>query len=1753
MSAQVREKLADSIDRIAAIGKGLRTNQLEDIPHVPSISTQNVVVEKCSDARPDLMGCNNAELMEASAGTLSCPPLEKATDPLIVDQAGRICYARKDLLEAWKEADVDKDGNVLYDMKEVKGRMVRVPRMRNKTLNIDDLTDQYANQLLKWLANNKNLQIALATSLDSSNTMPPIILNYYRSNPYIVGFCENLSKKEYRFNTSSATPKRFRGLKQFGIDNSFNAFKTRNEFATLVTSFTSALDSDSGAKFMSVFINPLAPGQNELRGMFDIYAPPATGRKLDFLEIGARDRHSTQQECLHAVHCNVTELIFTAIATLYRDSVRYPKLKKFVNSLGDLLQFGELAPEVESPENKCRQAGVCAANATAFLPRALKDWLANLPSTWRHPGPEFKENGQLDENHPMQQRVPGTIVPVVSGSTSERYKEQNATRRVLGQSAVLNSASLGSQLFQSSGVAEELKNVLGDDMLKGTFAVRSPSGIASPSEALLREERRQSGGSNPNAGEGASLTLSSLLSPSSAANRTLPFSGSLAGGEALAAAPTAPVDAVAEVTPELAGGVAYENLYTGVNSVSFGYRANPPTVPDPVVDGANIDDPRIIMQNFISLCFYLNWVEMYGHSSSDDSVLGLFKSLRVSYDNMIKARMTLEDLLKFKATEKTTVVVSAVTDKHVDDALNNKRGADASYLGVSVRIAKKIAKLLDIGWENCESSTKLQEESKDPANNGWHDKCLPHQKLFRINGLPPKFTVNQIPGIADNRVSSESVSNKQYTVDAKDGIDEQPGQRGMSLKTSSWNIRDYDFVATSRKVRDWVSQRSNAGGLTADVQLGDPVKYTYQYNETANTVTTFGINTVEFRKAWKNSYQTYEGIKNRKNYMNKVGYEQMQSRIMDFHLTFAQSSEYGRQYFVKMFKYSKATNFRKDGITEDPRSITREMFEDDNSGILEDLKSSVRKTAELMKPLSAKDVCKVVLGDAQYFIYKTNSESSIPLEELNDYAESVYEQVSKTRPTWWANLVTVGKIEAEAYQAGLADPFQVVGSQGPVNIAQGIIENDITYEVATRRDVSEGAKTLKYFGSCEPMDMTDYNMYSRRKKMLELVERPEDELFFLGVEWIAKLYSRKRLGAEAEPRTNGASNSPQYTSSDTLQGQRVALALTNTGVYATEDVPFAYSKQDTERREGSGGNQSLTANERDAYARYIILMYKISGGNPGKLANKVLNMVDADSTDVSDAQGRLQPPFNSAALRLTPVNQYWNSLALPAPKHEEFPAIDIEDSRIKLSRKAYIAMQMVLLASGYPPLFATVGQLSGGTMEVAESENTEPKLEGGEQPVVQEVDSMNDIDSVMDDLLNGGALKVKSANVTKSPVRQSAAANYASGPDDRTADERALDDELVSLGYDPVIRIKVSDKGPKLLNGFGSAGQNFVASDKPWIKCQKELGVSYFSKQGGKIKWWYNDKDKCYRPADASSEARSTYEKLESFQNLARLINNATQSERNAEMDKARMVILADAENNDLTHEEVEQKAAELLPGYLQALPTNMALKTASWVSEDVVSQINEITDSTEQEERARLTKLIRDNSLMSEEWKAEDALVELSHLKELVEDMVKQAQICTIVSESIKDNATSTELRSRMAQAVGIGGTLDTQFVEGLSPKAKLYLQNENFASKCDVQNLGVNKAVLIPAAIKNRIDEDALTKGEEKALNPIVQWWRQAYSRTAVQEREQAEKLERLIDPHKLDNSTRLGEIGLKKETYKDKIERSVDSSALGLLPRF
>ena len=1726
-SETLRKNLADQLDQVAKIAQGLRNPSVKDQPHIRNLQS-DIVVEQCADARPDLVGCNNAELMEASAGTLSCPPLSKATDPLIVDEAGRICYARKDLLEAWKEADVDKDGKVQYVTKEVNGKKVRVPKMVDKTLNIDDLTNKYANQLIGWLSKNDKLQIALASSLDSSGTLPPIILNYYRNNPYIIGFCENKSKRETRYTALNSdmkiplqTSKRFRGLLKYSNDNSAPAYRTRNEFATLVTSFTSSLETDSGAKFMSVFINPLNPG-DQIRGMFDIHTPTPE-YPMDFLGIGPHARHDTNDgQVYHSVHGNVTELIFTAISALYRDSVRYPKLKKFVNSMGDLLQFGEFASEIESPENKCRQAGVAAANAVAFLPQALKKWLANLPSTWRKAGPE------ADPDDAMQQRIAGTP-PIV-----DRFKIQyraivNARKSLSGENGLYQTEPLSEGTLASpAAFSANAGTLFSRGVGAASFASASSASAASASAASR--------------GGGASIPqqLSELLSKASAPPAVSGVTG-LGGGQSL--------EGGASFRPNqylpLSGTVILAN-----NEIL--QRANPVTVTN---GEETVEDPRLVMQNFISLCFYLNWVEMYGHSSSDDSVLGLFKSLRASYENMIKARMSLEELLKIKATEKITTVVSAVSEKMVDDAINNKKGADASYLGVNVRIAKKMAKLLDIGWENCESITKLTSASQDPANNGWADKMLPHQKLFKSNPDDPwpRWTVNQLPGVADNRINAAygagGINNPGFALDGSVGYPDLAAGNDAET-TGSFQIRDYDFVATTKPVRNWINRQvAGAGGAPqpyANVAIGDPVKYTYQYDESRSALDGFGINTVEFRKAWKNSYTTYEGIKHRVNYMNKVGYEQLQSRIFDFHLTFAQSCAAARDYFVKMFKYSKTTNFRKDGgIPEDPRSITKDMFDDDNGAIVQDYKNAVAKTNELLKPLSGMDICKVVLGDSQYYIYKNNAAkpTAVQAYEAGALAAEINKKVNlggtgdNVVGSWWQFLVSMGQTDGVPFTDG------GLRNNNPVQKALIIIESDISYTVDSVRGVT--SKTPKFFGSCEPMDQGDYNMYNRRKKMLDF-EHPEDELFFKGVEAWARLYSRTRYGKEANGRAR-----PEY-SNTTLRGETVqGIRSVATDGAVSEIVPFTYSKEDSKRREGEGGNQSLNALERDAYARFIILLYKISAGNPAKIANKVLNMVGND--ELVAPNGALIAPYNG--LRDTPVNIAWELLVPDAvPAAGALPAIDVSESKRNLTRAEYIAMNLVGLSLIPAPLFATMGNLAGGVLQGGETQTQEMQTEMQIQELpAPEPESLDmDMDNLMNDLLTGGRDDVYGSSIKKPPVKQSPRPSKAA--DDRTADEVELDIELERIGYPPVNRIKVGPNGPKILNKFGTNSTGvFVESDDPWLQCQKTLGVQYYSKVGNRIRYWYNDKEKCYRPADASSQARSTYEKLESFQNLARLINNATQSDRLQELDKARKIILADPANDRMSHDDVEALAHSMIPGNLQALPTYSALKTASWVSEDVVSQINEITDSSMAEERSRLMKLIRDNSLMSEEWKDEDALVELEHLKALVEDMVKQANQCTVVSESIKDNSTVTELRKNMHLAVNVGGTLDPEFKEGLSPKAKLYLNDANFASKCDVQNLGVNKAVLIPAQIKNRIDEEALTRGEEKALNPVVQWWRQAYNRTAMEERKQAEKLERLIDPHNQSNSESLTDIGLRKATMEDKILSAVDRNAAALLPKF
>jgi hypothetical protein len=1831
--------LLRQVDKLTKTATALRDDNLPDQPFIRNLQS-DMIVEKCSDARSDLVGCNPKELFEATAGQLNCPPKEKATDPMIWDQDGRLCYAKKALKEAWRQVKLDKKGKVIYEEYTNENGVTSLrPVKEDKTLNIDELTNKYATYLMNLISKNDKLQLALTSVMDNSGSTPPIVLNYYRNNPYIIAFCENGSKKERRFfiENNGAGPvqgnvnydlKKFRGIKKFSNDNNFPDVRTRHEFAALLTSFNSSLDADSGAKFMSIFMNPLAPGNANIRGQFDIHHPiSGSTNNLDFLDIAPFDRHDTTKgEVIHAVHCNVMELIFTAIAAMHRDSIRYPKLKTFVNSLGDLLQFGELASELESPEMKCRQAGVAAGNAIAFLPQALKAWLANLPSTWRAPGP------QLPGNEFMEQRV-ATNIYSANFDVNERGQDvastEQRTQRYLANKYIPTGATPSLNADQARQYLE------------------------SSQEAIMKPE---------------STVALQGIGNRGLRNQAVDFfaaqSGLRGGEEEISKS---------EVEP-LSGGAGLARLYEGglygfVTPSNAGKvkRASPPTV---VIEGQTIEDPRMIMQNFISLCFYLNWVEMYGRPNSETSILGLFKSLRVSYDNMMMARTNLEALLKTKADEnlqKGVDSISKVTEKMVDDAINNKRGADASYVGVNVRIAKKMAELLDIGWQKCESASVLESASKDPSHNGWADKMLPHQILLKNAGeVLPRFTVNQLPGIADNRVQFPQAAVgggvDQFTLTGNNGYpDVLAGARGQpTLQTGSWQIRDYDFVSTSLSVPDWVTKPPHAGGVAriSNVEVGNPVSYTYQFDESRSSVAGFGINTQEFRRAWVNCYSTYEGIKTRKNYMNKVGYEQLQSRIMDFHLTFAQSCLKGREYFLKMFKYSKQTNFRKDGgIPEDPRTITKDMFDDDNANALNDYKASVKKTAELMRPLKDTDICKVVLGDSQYFVFKNNTFTA-EREDINtaqEGAQSVYEATTQNSPGWDSKLVTLADFFSrdEGGNQVYARPGQ--GGAAPLNekrntasivlkTALTIIEKDITINVYARPGAAVlGARQLagqvqpaaiipKYFGSCEPMDANDFHMYGRRRMSLDF-DRPEDELFFLGAEAWAMLYTRSRFGSESVrirkylsdvvnniggirnqvlPTIFNAGNGdaaqrqlqavldPYYTTFDDRVGtenlpvgQRELLVKTTEPLgpggflMGTEKIPLMYSKDDSARREGLGGSRTLTASERDAHARYTILLYKISGGAPSKLASRVLNMQDGDTEVAVRDTGKLKyayggpdpaaandpndpvPADDTDDLRrannfsVSPVAMAWDQLLPRIPAgtgaNADFKGITMEESRNAMTLRTFVAMNLIALSMYPTPLFATVGPLAGGDGEVAGGEGEVPqqeKLEGGSIIEVDAVSAepVDEFDDMMSDILTGGLTRRR----TGPPQRQSPTSTRNN--DDRTQEEIEQDEYLSSLGYKPVNRIKVGATGPKLLNKYGTENTGtWVAESSPWLKCQRELGVQFYTKTPRGIKYWYNDKAKCYKPMDASSQARETFTKLEAFQNLARLINTATQGERAQELQKARDVINADPANSKLTVKEIEELAQSMLPGHLLELPTTSAIKTASWVGEDVASQLDEITDNSEAEERSRLMSLIRTNNLMSQEWKDDDALVELERLKELVEDMVKSARICTTVSEAIRDNSTKADLRKnlRMIQSGDFlqPGSQNMAFKESLSPKAKLILDSENnFTSKCVVQELGINDGVLLPPTIANRIDTKELAKGgdaADKALNPVVQWWRQAYHRTLMKEKEEAMRIAEKIDPTRIGNVDELSERSLEKKSLESKILNAVDANARKYLP--
>jgi len=103
-----------------------------------------------------LIACNADLLYEQTGGYVTCPPIEVAPDPLILDSSGRICY----LPESIK--------------KEFMG----------KNLDIDELIRRYSDELVKLLQSGSNLTTAIKIATQGAKS-DAVMINGWLSSPRI--------------------------------------------------------------------------------------------------------------------------------------------------------------------------------------------------------------------------------------------------------------------------------------------------------------------------------------------------------------------------------------------------------------------------------------------------------------------------------------------------------------------------------------------------------------------------------------------------------------------------------------------------------------------------------------------------------------------------------------------------------------------------------------------------------------------------------------------------------------------------------------------------------------------------------------------------------------------------------------------------------------------------------------------------------------------------------------------------------------------------------------------------------------------------------------------------------------------------------------------------------------------------------------------------------------------------------------------------------------------------------------------------------------------------------------------------------------------------------------------------------------------------------------------------------------------------------------------------------------------------------
>ena len=150
------DPLADLSRQIEAIAKTLQGITQEGAISKRNANTLADAVVTTGECPDGLVGCNAKVLGEVTGNVLTCPPLEEAPDPIIVDHKARVCYAPESLRK----------------------------QFQGKKVDLRELMDKYSAKLLALLSKQGNLATALRAAVKSTSGRVAVA-NVFSSNPTV--------------------------------------------------------------------------------------------------------------------------------------------------------------------------------------------------------------------------------------------------------------------------------------------------------------------------------------------------------------------------------------------------------------------------------------------------------------------------------------------------------------------------------------------------------------------------------------------------------------------------------------------------------------------------------------------------------------------------------------------------------------------------------------------------------------------------------------------------------------------------------------------------------------------------------------------------------------------------------------------------------------------------------------------------------------------------------------------------------------------------------------------------------------------------------------------------------------------------------------------------------------------------------------------------------------------------------------------------------------------------------------------------------------------------------------------------------------------------------------------------------------------------------------------------------------------------------------------------------------------------------